>query len=166
MLTGEPYHLIKLSLTFNQRRQIAGNVYTAVSFDDVAWMKEFKWYLNIPGSKWMYAYTRYREGSRWVNMGMQRMILARANPARMSSERRADHRNGYTLDNRRSNLRSLSVSDNRLNVYPYSEIDIEPPPYEPPYAPSTGPLLPFGVRYRYHPLYKVWRPIGNASQLV
>lgn len=102
MLTGEPFKLIELRRTVDQRMKIPGPVYAAVSPEDFGWLKEYRWSLNISGIKRLYAFTNVK--GRY--MGMARMILMRSTV--LAEGEIADHRNGYTLDNRRCNLQPAS----------------------------------------------------------
>ena len=102
MLTGEPFKLIELRRTAHQRAKIQDNVFAAVSPEDYGWIKEHTWTLNISGIKRLYAYTINKSNGKYQYMGMARMILKRAGP--LAENEIAEHQNGYTLDNRRSNL--------------------------------------------------------------
>jgi hypothetical protein len=117
MLTGPMYKLIKLS---NSRG------FTAVDVSDFEWLSHFKWSARVATNGQTYAYTMLRNGPE----SMQRLILGavdhrirRGHPCESCRrELKGDHRNGYTLDNRRCNIRVLSSYRNRKNVYPYESI--------------------------------------------
>jgi hypothetical protein len=130
-------------------------VYAAVSLEDVKWLQEYRWSLNISGIKRLYAFTSVLdEKGRWRYMGMHRLILMRYSV--LAEGEVPDHRNGYTLDNRRCNLRPASESLNARNRYPFESLHTDEP-FPAPYAPPTGPLLPAGASYYYSKEYGVWR---------
>ena len=156
MLTGEPFKLIELRRTAGQRAKFSGPVYTAVSPEDFAALKEYRWALNISGIKRLYAFVNILdEKGKWKYMGMHRMVLKRAGIP-IAEEEVVDHRNGYTLDNRRCNLRPASEALNRNNRYPFEVIHTNDP-FPAPYAPATGPTLPPGAAYYFNREFGVWR---------
>jgi hypothetical protein len=150
MLTGHPFKLIQL----RQNARVPWTAFTAVSPEDYGWLTEYRWSLNISGSNRLYAYTSILENGKWRYIGMHRLIVQ--HNGTIADDEVADHRNGYTLDNRRCNLRPASEGVNRRNRYPFEPIQSDEP-YPPPYAPPTGPLLPSGVAYYYNKEYGVWR---------
>jgi len=158
MLTGEPFKLIELRRTAHQRMKISCSVYAAVSPEDFEWLREYRWSLNISGIKRLYAFTNVLDTKgKWRYMGMHRMIVLRSSV--LTEEEVADHRNGYTLDNRRCNLKPASQSGNRKNRYPFESLHTDEP-FPAPYAPATGPLLPSGAVYHYSKEYGVWRIVA------
>jgi hypothetical protein len=154
VLTGEPFKLIELRRTAGQRAKVPCKVYAAVSPEDFEWLKEYRWSLNISGIKRLYAFTNILVRGKWKYIGMHRMIVKRTGP--LADDEVADHRNGYTLDNRRCNLRPASEGLNRINRDPF-EVIHSGEPFPPPYAPPTGPLLPVGGTYYFNREYGVWR---------
>jgi hypothetical protein len=155
VLTGEPFKLIELRRTAHQRAKIPSSVYTAVSPEDFQALKEYRWSLNISGIQRLYAYTSILVKNKWKYVGMHRMILMRAGIP-LADDEVVDHRNGYTLDNRRCNLRPASESVNRRNRHPFESLHTDEP-FPPPYAPVTGPTLPPGADYYYNREFGVWR---------
>lgn len=76
-------------------------------FDDEDWpiLKDYEWYVQERGKN---VYVRARDifGD---TVYMHRLVLG------IHGELEVDHKNGDTLDNRRSNLRIATVSQNRMN---------------------------------------------------
>jgi hypothetical protein len=82
----------------------AGRVvrFAFVSYDDAAWALSLRWSLSN-------GYARRSEGQEKIFMHRELLGL------RADSDLVGDHINGDTLDNRRSNLRAVSMSGNQQN---------------------------------------------------
>ena len=80
-----------------------------VDDEDAEWLGQWRWTVLIqPGKKYVWRY--FRQNERRVAVRMHRLILSP--PAGML----VDHRNGNGLDNRRSNLRIATFSQNNQNM--------------------------------------------------
>lgn len=87
--------------------------FVKVSPEDYEWLSKFNWFLSHD-----YPATSVRLGGRYPSRYMHRMIKLGADIE--SSTDLIDHENGDTLDNRRSNLRICTVSENLQNSRPRS----------------------------------------------
>lgn len=87
-----------------KRISLTKNRFALVDDEDFDWLSQFNWYVG-GGGRWIYAY-------RWVagkNEAMHRIIMKA--PRHME----VDHINGIGFDNRKSNLRLCTHSQNVRN---------------------------------------------------
>jgi|HubBroStandDraft_5_1064220.scaffolds.fasta_scaffold34063_6 hypothetical protein len=77
--------------------------HTVVDAEDVVWLGEYNWYMRG-------GYAVMTIGSKMYSMA--RMIMG----LRRGSERQIDHQNGIRLDNRKSNLRICTHTQNARNA--------------------------------------------------
>lgn len=105
-LTGTPWRIITLS-----EKQ---GVWCLVDAIDYPWLAEHNWNIWWSGKARWQLYAKRNTGPRRDTIRMHREILLRAQPlsAKDASQHFCDHANGQTLDNRRSNLRWLTPSEN------------------------------------------------------
>jgi hypothetical protein len=102
------YRWRKFSFSF-RRIFLGEDEWTIVEPMDYYWLKNFNWYLMGNGTEF-YAYRNVKAGPKKTKMvGMHREIMNA--PAGLL----VDHRNGVPLDNRRSNLRLATQSQNGQN---------------------------------------------------
>lgn len=74
-----------------------------------------KWFAHKSLSGHVYAYRNQYKPKQWM-MKMHRVILARMLGRDLTSKELVDHINGNGQDNRRSNLRLATYSQNRVNT--------------------------------------------------
>jgi AP2 domain len=87
-----------------------GRNWALVDEEDYEELKNRKWYFSGGSRNRGYATTSMRkEDGKWKTIYMHQLIMPPA------EEKVTDHRNGNTLDNRRSNLRSCIKSLDRAN---------------------------------------------------
>lgn len=86
---------------------------TLVDDEDYEWLNQWKWCANVTGPYGAYAYRTQSNGSNRTasSIYMHRLILEILEQSGVQG----DHRNGNTLDNRRSNLRPATRSQNNMN---------------------------------------------------
>jgi len=102
------YRRFKYGFPF-RRIYLGENEWTLVEPLDYYRLKNLNWYLGGNGKEF-YAYRNVKAGPKKTKMvGMHREIMNA--PAHLL----VDHRNGVPLDNRRSNLRLATQSQNRQN---------------------------------------------------
>lgn len=83
--------------------------FTLVDAEDVDRLRPYRWYGGVfPGGKVYAQYTYRRDGVK-ITISMHRFIMG-AGAGEM-----VDHKNGYSLDNRRENLRFCTSSQNNQN---------------------------------------------------
>jgi hypothetical protein len=100
----EPEYL-KIQLT---RGQVA-----LVDAEDYERISTFSWWANYdPTTGTFYAKTQIKRGPKdWTAISMHRMVMG----LESGDPRQVDHRDRNTLDNRRSNLRVSTASENACN---------------------------------------------------
>ena len=87
-------------------------LFAQVDDADFDWLNQWKWCAVSNYSKYKRAYAArsVKEGPKWRTVRMHRLILGITD-----SEVLGDHRNGDSLDNRRSNLRTATPQQNSFN---------------------------------------------------
>jgi len=81
---------------------------TIVDDEDYAWLNQWKWYAKKDGNTF-YAVRQERENQQYKTILMHRQILG------LGEGKLTDHMNRDGLDNRRSNLRACTRSQNAMN---------------------------------------------------
>ncbi len=94
-----------------KRIKLTQNKYALVDIEDYEWLSEYKWYAMKMGHTY-YATRNAYENGRCKSILMHREILH--TPRDLLS----DHKNRNGLDNRKSNLRSCTRSQNQHNRRP------------------------------------------------
>lgn len=115
-LSETPWRVIVLSY-----RQ---EVWCLVDAVDYGWLIEYLWNVWWSGRARWQLYAKRNTGSARDTVRMHREILLRADPRSPAEAAllHGDHRNGQTLDNRRTNLRWLTPAENRANVHVREQI--------------------------------------------
>ena len=76
------------------------------------WLSEWKWYAHFSGRNWkIISRPRYKLGRRKPTITMSRTIMG----LKRKDVTYVDHKNGNSFDNRRSNLRICTNSQNLMN---------------------------------------------------
>lgn len=100
------------------------DIFCLVDAVDYDWLTENNWNVSW-GSRtpWQH-YAKRNVGRERATVRMHREIMKRADPRseRFMARRHVDHRNGQTLDNRRSNLRWVTNAENCANKRPRGSI--------------------------------------------
>ena len=92
--------------------ELTQNKFALVDDEDYRWLNEFKWY-RVKSKKTDYAYTKIiQSNGKRKSMLMHRLILN--TPTGMQT----DHKNHNGLDNRKSNIRICTSSENHQNMIP------------------------------------------------
>jgi hypothetical protein len=100
----------KLKYGYSYRRIYLGEgMFTLVEQDDYYVLNRFRWHAEGDGKHIYAVRSVIRPRCRSTTMRMHREIMNA--PAHLL----VDHRNNYTLDNRRANLRLATYSQNRIN---------------------------------------------------
>lgn len=116
-LVGSDYRYLEVRVGHRARKRLPLRIFAAVDVADYEWLRRYEWCANFQRSK---LYAMAAVGS---TMGMHRFILLTLNPHLITAPRfYSDHRNGYTLDNRRKNLRIATREENKANRWPYLEL--------------------------------------------
>lgn len=84
----------------------------AIVDDEFEWLLVLKWDLHVDGSR-KYARTRMTVNGIRKSVSMHRLIIQET--FGLTKEECVDHRSGYSLDNRRENLRKCTRSQNCQN---------------------------------------------------
>lgn len=119
-LLGSDYNYLPLRVGPTLRKRFPSRMFAAVDVCDYAWLIRFHWLVTCDRGGRIYAVADIGGV-----VGMHRFILLTLNPHlrdRTAPRFYADHRNGYTLDNRRRNLRVASREENKANRWPYMEL--------------------------------------------
>ena len=78
--------------------------------EDFELIRQWKWRTVLFDKKHLYVMSSIKRDNKWHNILMHRLIMN----AQKGQE--IDHRNGNRLDNRRSNLRFCTSSQNKMNM--------------------------------------------------
>lgn len=77
-----------------------------VDFDDYDELNQYTWYLNVNG---------YAAGHVMSSSGKKKKMVMHRKIIQAAKGVQTDHKNGNKLDNRKSNLRSCTHSENQMN---------------------------------------------------
>jgi hypothetical protein len=95
-----------------------------VDDDDFGWLIAYRWNVGWHAhTKWKF-YAKRNVGAARLTVYMHREILKRADPRgeNFESWHVVDHINGQSLDNRRCNLRWVTLDENKQNRRPRAQI--------------------------------------------
>lgn len=96
-------------MAFTARIPLTSGKHTLVDVADLEWLSQWKWHTHLSGEVF-YAGRFQWDGQKNWHISMARLILGLTD-----SSLYADHKNGDTLDNRRSNLRVATYVQSLAN---------------------------------------------------
>jgi hypothetical protein len=82
-----------------------------VDDEDFEYLNQFKWYANEWKRGKLYAVRNVRKNKKYIGYESMHRLLTKNNDKKLVT----DHINGNTLDNRKSNLRICTISENSKN---------------------------------------------------
>lgn len=94
----------------------ACTVFGLISPEDAGWVLRSMWSLHIDQRGKDYARHLRTAGGRRVPIYLHREVMLRVSPPPTAAHLYVDHINGRGTDNRRSNLRWVTASENARNV--------------------------------------------------
>lgn len=97
---------IKGNLADGKPMQLSKGKYAIVDADDFEWLNQWKWTCF---SNTRYAARRFQKNNKATYVYMHRLIM------NVSNNNQVDHINGDGLDNRRCNLRIVTIAQNHYN---------------------------------------------------
>ena len=93
------------------------DIFCIVDRQDYEWARNWLWFATNSGLTKRYAARSVKAGGKHTLIWLHKEILRRLGPPPSPAHTVGDHMNGHSLDNRRSNLRWATITENNRNKY-------------------------------------------------